>query len=278
MSLQSVCVKDKIVGANIPVYNLEVLPERIQRHCVPLFFWRNSDQEPRTFGASASLIRIGPKGLFITCEHVWKRFESFKQEYADAVLGAFLGAGFGLYALTGIALLDRSESLDVAVLHFPEIAWMEDFEDKLFYTVSSLPIAAPNCGEHAIILGYPEEGDARSFDGKTLTMGYTFGLVTVSSVSEHGFGMAPERRWINVTNGKSEDAGDADVSSGMSGGPCFVIRETRLDFVGVVRAGRSSGPIFAAAAWHLDVDGKLQHSRIPPRQKFYPDYSVDASP
>ena len=243
--------------------SLRIGRERM-RHCAPAIVLPSIEARSSDIISSGtlSLVDTPTRQVFITAFHVWREFQRVKEEYPDAVIASYLGAGHGILALTEIEYLDGDEDiLDVVVFHAPRAGYIR-LLGKSFFRVPEWPIPRVVKGNMVDIVGYGGK-DREAIGESILVFGNTHFGFGVSSVSDRAFVLAPDygQRVFLLKNPRHGDQFDI---GGMSGGPAFCSWNGRTHLVGFVRAGESSDKcIFVTHAAFLLQDGTLDHLAIP---------------
>jgi hypothetical protein len=180
---------------------------------------------------TASLVDLGNGPMAITCSHV---IASFRERLRGGRPSLFQ---IGNSRLDPVAqLISENENLDLAVIGLrddqaKEIIGDGDIGSSFFRPVSWPPKRVAQ-GDFIAFGGFPGQWRTQS-DLDTLEFGtYSVGASGVTTVGDSYFVAQFEREyWVQVLNNKGVDH-LADLG-GLSGGPAFVQRGLRFDFVGV---------------------------------------------
>ena len=239
------------------LHGQEAFENDLARFCAPIG-WLPSISAPTTLlegkSATCALVDTGRIKVFVTCEHVWSDWTSYKNENPDAELLVGLDDGVP-HILTNAELLSSKRDCDLAVVK-AEVN-PQQMRTKAFYRIEGWPIPQPKVGDIVAIIGFPGTGRILSGDhaaGWSInSLGYRVSGVTPESIT-----LAPEKkdRMSYDENGNEIPHGKI---GGMSGSPAFLLtKEGSPLLVGFLYEGNTSDNfIFLTHAHHLQPDGTL---------------------
>lgn len=186
----------------------------------------------RINNGTASLVDLGNGPLAITCSHV---IASFRERLREGRPGLFQIGNCRLNPLS--QLISESEDLDLAVIGLrgeqaKEITGDGEIGSSFFRPVYWPPEPVSQ-GDSIAFGGFPGQWRTQ-LDFDALEFGtYSIGASGVTTVGDGYFVSQFEREyWVKSLNNRGVDhlAG----LGGLSGGPAFVQRGLRFDFVGVI--------------------------------------------
>lgn len=254
-------------ASEIPL-NSDAAANFISRSVIPIGITLRSDAMPweKTIRATASLIRLAERDVFVTNCHVWEEFKTLKALYPDArIVGYWIDKiTKTLVIIYPFNLIDKERtSLDVAIFRGQENRILIPRMRFIEYDASYLP--DPRVGEPVIIVGYP----AANIEVNELecNFGYVYLVLRCSSVSDRQISCVDERRTrIFVDYFKDNSVGI--VLGGLSGSAAYILRDRQLRFAGIVTECSDTSvaadqTICVARLGCINPDGTLDHASIP---------------
>lgn len=212
----------------------------------------------RINNGTASLVDLGNGPLAITCFHV---IDSFRERVQEGRPTLFQIGNCRLDPLK--QLVSESEQLDLAVIRVTDQQAKEITGDgeigACFFKPVSWPPEAVSQGEFIAFGGFPGQWRTQ-IDADALEFGtYSNGASGITSVSDTYFVSQFEREyWVKSFDNMGVDH-LADVG-GLSGGPAFVQRGLRFDFVGVIYQFSSNYELlYLRHSRLIRADGQINH-------------------
>ena len=230
-------------------------------HTLPLALKNSSKDEPYEVVSRAtfSLVELGGNHFFVTCAHVWEKFQEMQTEYPGAELAAYTTVP-RFTELFGFRLIDvESDVLDVAIFRGQEAR--VDLPGRSFIPYEGSYLSDPKIGDPVCIVGYPKE-TVEVVPGRAY-LNYTQLVLEASSISDRHIILADEKG-----NRVFQDFMDPGVTQlglgGLSGSAAYVLRDSIYRFVGIVKECQElNHTIVISRLSCLNSDGTIDRSRMP---------------
>ena len=206
----------------------------LSRSVVPIGLALREDSKPweKTRRATATLLRLKKRDIWVTCCHVWEGLQGLRRENSTARIVGYLidTRSKVLCVLKGVELIDKERpSLDVATfrgiedrVHLPGMRFIN-------YERSYLP--DPKIGEAVVIVGYP--GVNVEVTEERCDFGYMHLVLRCSSVSERQIVCVDEQRTRIFCDHVGSNTTGIELG-GLSGSAAYVLRDGYPRFVGIV--------------------------------------------
>lgn len=237
--------------------------ETARRHTC-LLGWNAGQSRPESLvdNGTCCLIQTRVRRLAVTCEHVWRGYEVFRNAEAKPTLWmSLVRDGHGLspsYALplsnpTSIAV---DKSLDLAVFSFDEIDALEPWR---FWKFRFKTESKVNKGDIVHFLGFP--GEAVREGASERVLNYCFSSQVIHDVGYSKFVLHSPPGTMHHKNQKNEVRAAFRIC-GASGAPVFKVgQHFNLSLAGVVSDLSSSGCGSATQPYEMsDGDIYVTHS------------------
>ena len=196
----------------------------------PVFF---GEPQSGINNGTVSLINLGKGPFAITCFHVIEKFRELAREGKQ---GLFQIGPCGLDPLS--QLISQSEHFDLAVIGITEKQAKEITQEDArigssFFHPVCWPPEQVSEGEFIALGGFPGRWRTQLASDVLQFGTYSIGASRVTIVRDSYFVSQFEREyWVKSLD--NPEFGQLDRLGGLSGGPAFVERGLRLDFVGVI--------------------------------------------
>ena len=241
----------------------------LKPYIVPVYFAHNGKLGPSPdnifSNATMTLLDTGERKLFVTCYHVWEKFQKYKAEDSGTLMLIGRGDGEELMHFNDAEYVDGDkDNLDIAILSFPYLKEVEKGE-KRFYKAKNWPPENVSKGEVVGFLGYPGVGrGTHKTDRKGIFSGIGLWVDFVTSVSDRHSVIADEKnereREVYINSFKESGA-----LGGISGSSVYVFRDKEYVLVGFVYEGGEGmhSPVFASHASFINANGKIDRQNMP---------------
>lgn len=199
----------------------------IRTCCGPLHFTRSLDTAGKNIETNGSfgLVDTGLRKLLVTCCHVWEGFQQMRQKTPGLRMGVSLDSDCPVALDFDPISIDQR--LDLATFDLTPLLWA--CEGRAFFRTDRNPPPDVQQGEVLLLVGYP--GRFRSATKTELEFGRVLYALRVADVSGPFFiadmSKAQERFEKRPRRSKNPHGG-------ISGAPCFVVREGLMRLAGFV--------------------------------------------
>lgn len=244
---------------------VKILTDRFRAYVGMLFFAPQKQMTPATirFNGTVAFVDTGLSKLFITNDHVYRRFAELKREEPE--LGMFVTGSRPntVIELGESHLVDRGgKSADLAVFSLPNPLQLEDI-GKAYFPASGWPCSRPNAGTPAVIIGF--QGAHRVPVGSNLQINLTVLCDKITSSSQRHLILVDEdqaRKTVRINRALDE----LGPLGGMSGSPAFTVGPSGdAKLVGFLyEAGDGAdATVFAIHADVITSEGRIDYGLIP---------------
>jgi hypothetical protein len=221
-----------------------VVEPEVRQFCGPLFFTRSLKVATDNITASGSfgLVDTGKRKLLVTCLHVWEEFQKAKLADPDLMMCLCLDKGNPVVFAPDEPLGEDRE-LDVATFQMESL--LPACDRRKFYPLHQNPARRVAKGDKLFLIGFP--GYLRLALDEFVKFGrqpYGIGVASVDGLLFHS-----DISRLNL---------DPRQFAGISGCPCFLVREDRpIQLVGFATSLVLSRYLGFVHSRCLDVDGKI---------------------
>ncbi len=202
------------------------------------------------------LVDTGEKKLLVTCHHVWQGFLQEREQNPKARMYVCLHERLPV-AFDKCEPIGQDATLDIATFDISPV--LGACGEHKFFPLNQNPAPRVASGDKLVLLG--DQGIFRSLTDAGLEFGVTTYLVRVSSVDGLRF-------HTSISNIKSKyvrrpvRVPESSPHGGISGSPCFLIREDRpCQLVGFVTGDWMNYLCFAHASC-LNPNGTIKKAAI----------------
>jgi hypothetical protein len=232
-----------------------VIEPQVRPYCGPLFFAPSLESAANvSANGSFGLLDTGKKRLLVTCHHVWSAFQEAR--CGDASLRMLVCLDQNPPVVLETPPIDEDKALDLATFDMESL--VAACGGRKFFRLNQTSSHRLEKGDKLFFLGYP--GCFRSVSEEGVQFGRATYAVNLTGVDGPRF-------YSDISNAKTLDlqmpksAAQADRHRGISGSPCFLVRQDRpVQLVGFTTS------IFMDRLWFtharcLNPDGTL--NRMP---------------
>lgn len=197
-----------------------VIDPQARKFCGPLFFTSSLETPVGTIpnNGSFGLIDTGERKLLVTCYHVWEAFKELRSQNPNFKFAVCLDMGNPVSMDVDSLLVDEDKRADIVTFAMEEL--LPVCGGLEFYNLQRSPAPRVNVGEMLFFIGFPGKG--REVVNNQVGFPRQPCGVALTEVGTSFF-------YSDVTNLNKT----ADDFGGISGCPCFAVRENRpLKLVG----------------------------------------------
>lgn len=208
-----------------------------------------------------SLVNLGAGPIGITCSHILREYRRMLEEYGSVV---FQIGNLELNPLE--QLMAENVELDLATICFTDqqaqaIA-SEGEIGSCFFCPSSWPPPPVAAGESVVFGGFPGDFRERPAHDEIVFLSWSSGGCSVASSHEERFSAQFEREYW-VSSFGAQNHMELRALGGMSGGPAFVHRGLRFDFVGIIYEFTEAYDImFFRHSSLISPEGHINHAAV----------------
>jgi hypothetical protein len=223
---------------------LETSWETIARMHTCLLGWNFGQVVPAPLenNGTCCLIQTNAGRFVVTCEHVWKQYDIFRNDRAGAQLWIGLVRSNQEFApsdgliLSNPKAISVNENLDLAVFTFDEINHLESWR---FWQIQADTISKTKKADIVHFLGFPGAGIREGTPTRILN--YCFSSQTIHDVSYNRFVLHSAPGEIHHMDKNGENTGAFRIC-GASGAPVFKVEpDFHLSLAGIIFNLSSSG-------------------------------------
>lgn len=231
------------------------LEPQVLPFCGPLFFASSLETAGENVKANGTfgLVDTGPKKLLVTCHHVWEEFVRLQSQNQDLKFLVCLDRKPPV-VLNPAQLIEANKDLDIATFDLAPL--LGACSGRSFYPLHTKPAPALQKGEKLVIAGYP--GTFRRDETGFVEFGRVLYLITVADTS--GLKFAADISRAARVQLREQRKLDDNLHGGISGSPCFVLRQNRLELSGFT-SSESLGALWFSHASCIGPDGKISKLR-----------------
>lgn len=208
-----------------------VIEPQVRPFCGPLFFARSLESVLGSVIANGSfgLVDTGKKKLLVTCHHVWDEFQKARDIDSELRILVCLDRNSPV-VLSGEPIY-QDKTLDIATFDMEYL--LPACGGRKFYPVHQNPAPQVRKGDLLFFVGYP--GLLRCVTHEGVGFGRRRFALNVSNVDGLCFHADISNARI-LYETKPESGKEGDWLGGISGSPCFLVRQGQLPLlVGFVR-------------------------------------------
>ena len=221
-----------------------VIDPQARKFCGPLFFTSSLKTPVDTIphNGSFGLIDTGERKLLVTCYHVWETFKELRLQNPNLKFGVCLDMGNPVAMEVDSLLVDEDKRADLVTFAMEEL--LPVCGRLEFFNLRQSPPPKINAGEMLFFIGFPGKG-REVVNNQVGFPRQPFGV----ALTEVGISFF----YSNVANLNKT----ADDFGGISGCPCFVVRENKpLKLVGFT-TGYALNRLSFTYASRIRPDGKI---------------------
>ena len=230
-------------------------------HTLPLGLKNDAADEPYEVVSRAtfSLVEIGGRHFFVTCAHVFEKFQEMQADHPNAQLVAYTTIP-KFTELFDFHLIDaESKVLDVAIFCGEEAR--VDLPGRYFIPYEGSYLADRAVSELVCIVGYPGE-NIEVVPGRA-DLNYMQLIFPASSVSDRQIVLADEegnRIFRHFIEPETTQIG----LGGLSGSAAYILRDSIYRFVGIVKECQERNhTIIISRLGCLTSDGRIDRFQMP---------------
>jgi hypothetical protein len=192
-----------------------IIEPHVRQFCGPVFFTKSLESAKGNIIANGSfgLVDTGERKLLVTCHHVWKEFQNARLTNATLQMGICLDVSNPV-VFDPVSPIDENQELDLATFDISSLT--AACQGRKFYSLAENPPRNVADEDRLFFIGFPGKNrEVRESDGALGFVRAPF-AVLVCSVSKWKF--------LADISGLAIPPHDF---GGISGCPCFLIRENR---------------------------------------------------
>jgi hypothetical protein len=194
-----------------------LIEPQVRRYCGPLFFTSSLHTPLGNISNNGSfgLINTGEMKLLVTCHHVWEKFKELRSENSSLMFGICLDMPKPITINADSLFVDEDKRCDLVTFHMEEsLLPICDAVGLEFYNLYQNHPPKINVGDVLYLIGFPGKGRQDNED----SIGFPRQPIGVQATEVGKFGF-----YADVGNLEKH----ADDFGGISGSPCFVVRENK---------------------------------------------------
>jgi hypothetical protein len=235
-------------------FDLEYLVEpQIRPCCGPIFFTRSLKSgaaDDIVESGSFGLVDTGTMKLLVTCHHVWEKFEKLRAENPQLKICICLNSN-SIVPLEPIQPIDQDKKLDIA--SFDMKPFLEQGGDIEFFSLNCNHVPRVKLGDWLVFLGFPGRIKAPTSIGVRFDRRFH---------ATRAYDVTDWRVVSNLTRLKpyrqeTELVGRRGGYGGISGSPCFLIRENLAPQLVALATEEGYGQLLCTLLNCLNSDGTI---------------------